>query len=153
MSLALEKLLVPATRLPDEPVAGEANSKLNIAVIFTSIESTLSALRKAGLLASRLRACITLIVPQIVPYPLPFTSPPMLLDFTERRFHVIANESAVETTVQIYLCRDRLETLRGVLRPHSVVVIGGGRSWWPTPEKRLARQLRRAGHEVVLTEA
>jgi hypothetical protein len=153
MSPAFEKLLAPTPRFPSEPPAGEANSKLNVAVIFTSIESTLSALRKAGLLASRLRACITLIVPQIVPYPLPLTSPPMLLDFTERRFRVIANESPVETTVQIYLCRDRLETLLGALRPHSVVVIGGGRSWWPTPEKRLARQLRRAGHDVVLAEA
>jgi hypothetical protein len=142
MSLAFEKLLVPAPRLPGESAAGEANSKLNVAVIFTSIESTLSALRTAGALANRLRACI-----------LPLTSPPVLLDFAERRFRVIADESPVETTVQIYLCRDRVETLRGVLKPHSLVVIGGGRSWWPTPEKRLARQLRRAGHDVVLAEA
>jgi hypothetical protein len=51
------------------------------------------------------------------------------------------------------LCRDRVETLRKVLKPHSLVVIGGRRSWWPTPENRLARQLRRSGHEVVFAEA
>ena len=153
MSPAFEKLLVPTPRLAGEPAAGAANSKLNVAVIFTSIESTLSALRTAGALANRLRACITLIVPQIVPYPLPLTSPSVLLDFAERRCRVIADESPVETTVQIYLCRDRVETLRGALKPHSLVVIGGGRSWWPTPEKRLACQLRRAGHEVVFAEA
>jgi hypothetical protein len=153
MSPAFEKLVVPTPRLPGEPAAGEANSKLNVAVIFTSIESTLSALRRAGALANRLRACITLIVPQIVPYPFPLTSPPVLLDFTERRFRVIADESPVETTVRIYLCRDRVETLRDVLKPHSLVVIGGRRRWWPTPEKRLARRLRRAGHEVVFAEA
>ena len=82
MSPTIEKLYLPANVFANEPAAGEANSKLNVAVIFTSIESTLSALRRAGALASRLRASITLIVPQIVPYPLPLTSPPVPPDFT-----------------------------------------------------------------------
>src|ERR1039458_5374085 len=68
MSPAMEKPCLPVNKFANEPAAGEANSKLNIAVIFTSIESTQSALRKAGALANRLRACITLIVPQVVPY-------------------------------------------------------------------------------------
>jgi hypothetical protein len=55
----------------------------------------------------------------------------------------------VETTVRIYLCRDRVEALTAVLRPHSLIVIGNGGSWWPSEEKRMARKLRRAGHEVV----
>ena len=38
---AHRKVLVPATRLPDEPAAGEAHSKLNIAVILGSAESEL----------------------------------------------------------------------------------------------------------------
>jgi hypothetical protein len=145
MSPTVEKVLPPAT--------GEASSKLNIAVIFTSIESTLSALRTAGALASRLHACITLIVPQVVPYPLPISSPPVPPDFTERRFRVIADESPIKTRVQVHLCRNRAETLRAVLKPHSLVIIGGRRTWWPTWEKRLARQLRSSGHEVVFAEA
>jgi hypothetical protein len=149
----MEKVLPLAARLREKAAAGEANSKLNIAVIFTSIESTLSALRRAGSLASRRHACITLIVPQVVPYPLPIGSPAVPPDFTERRFRVMAGESPVKTTVQIYLCRDRAETLLAVLKPHSVVVIGGRSTWWPTREKRLARQLRRSGHEVVFAEA
>src|SRR5580765_2484747 len=36
--------------------------------------------------------------------------------------------------------------------PRSLLVIAGSRNWWPTREKRLARELRRAGHEVVLAE-
>jgi hypothetical protein len=76
----------------------------------------------------------------------------MLIDFSERRFQQIAEESPVETTVQIYLCRDRTETLKSVLAPCSLVVVGGPKRWWPTREKTLARQLRRAGHEVVFTE-
>jgi hypothetical protein len=110
------------------------------------------ALRTAGVLALSLGARITLLVPQIVPYPLPLDSPPVLIDFSEKRFREIAETSAVEATVRIYLCRDRMETLQAVLAPRSLIVIGGARRWWPTREKTLARQLRRAGHEVVFAE-
>ncbi len=153
MSSVPEKLLVPAARLPEEPAGGEANSELNIAVLFTSIESTLSALRTAATLANRLRARITLMVPQVVPFPLPLTTPPVPLDFTEKRFRVLAEESPVETTVRIYLCRNRAAALSAALRPHSLIVIGDSGRWWPSEEKRIARQLRRAGHEVVLAGA
>jgi hypothetical protein len=64
----------------------------------------------------------------------------------------LAGESPIKTTVHVYLCRDRVATLRAVLKPHSLVVIGGRRTWWPTSEKRLARQLRRSGHQVVFAE-
>lgn len=67
MSSTIEKPYLPANMVANQPAAGVANSEWNIAVIFTSIESTLSALGKAGALANRRRACITLIVPQIVP--------------------------------------------------------------------------------------
>ncbi len=152
MSLALQKLLAPATGWPDRPETGESESGLNIDVVFTSVDPTLAALKKAGALASRLNARITLLIPQIVPYPLPLETPPVLLEFNERRFRIIASESSVETTVRIYLCRDQLETLAVVLKPHSVVVVGGRRRWWPTAEKRLAGKLHRAGHEVIFTE-
>lgn len=152
MSLILEKVLAPATGLPERPLAGHAAARFNISVVFTSVEATLAALRKAGALASRLRARITLLVPQIVPYPLPLTSPPVLLDFNERRFRLIAEEAAVETNVRLYLCRDSRDMLKGALEPHSVVVLAGRKRWWPTAEKRLARTLRRAGHEVVFEE-
>ncbi len=152
MSLILEKVLAPAPANPERPPAGAAAPRFNISVVFTSVEATLAALRKAGALAKRMRARITLLVPQIVPYPLPLTSPPVLLDFNERRFRVIAEEASVETTVRLYLCRDRRDMLRGALDPHSVVVLGGPKRWWPTSEKRLARALRNAGHEVVFEE-
>jgi hypothetical protein len=152
MRLALERVLAPSPGFPAPPAIDDKKPRLNVAVVFTSVEATLAALREAGALANRLSGRITLLVPQVVPYPLPLTSPPVLLDWNERRFRVIASESPVETTVAIYLCRDRLETLTGVLSPRSLVVVGGRKRWWPTAEKRLARELRRAGHEVVFTE-
>lgn len=120
-------------------------------MIFTSVGATTAALKKAGRLAENLGATITLVVPQVVPYPLPLTSPPVLLDFQERRFRQIAADSRVEIRVQLYLCRDELETLKTVLRPHSLVVLGGRRRWWPTREQKLARRLQ-SDHEVVFTE-
>ena len=126
---------------------------LNIEVVFTSFAATLAALKRAGSLASRLNARIRLVVPQVVPYPCPLASPPVLLDFNERRFRAIADESPVETTVQLYLCRDRWEALKEVLKPGSLVVVGGRKSWWPVVEKRLAKKLGRAGHDVIYTEA
>ena len=152
MSLAIEKILVPKTGHPSRPLGDEADQKLNIAVVFTSVESTLAALKEAGNLANSLGARIKLVVPKVVPYPLPLETPPVLVEFNENRFRVIASESPVETSVQIYLCRDRFETLTSVLQPGSIVVLGGKKRWWPTKDELLARQLRRAGHEVVFKE-
>ncbi|MGA2881895.1 MAG: hypothetical protein ABSG13_23325 [Bryobacteraceae bacterium] len=152
MALALERMIAPVTGVPARPFTEETGSKLDISVVFTSVDATLTALKQAGDLASSLGGRITLIVPQVVPYPLPLTSPPVLVDFNERRLRVLAGQCRVETRVYIYLCRDPLETLKSVLKPHSLVVVGTRKRWWPTAEKRLAAKLRRAGHEVMVTE-
>jgi hypothetical protein len=152
MALALEKMIAPLTGAPARHFAEESGSKLDISVVFTSVDATLTALKEAGNLASALGGRIALIVPQIVPYPLPLASPPVLVDFSERRLRVIASGCRVETRVSIYLCRDPLETLQSVLRPHSLVVIGSRKRWWPTGEQRLAKKLRHLGHQVVVTE-
>ena len=152
MALALQRTYSLQTGQWVARPSVEAEAKLNIEVVFTTIEGTLSALRNAADLAKRLSARITLVVPQVVPYPCPLESPPVLLDWTERRFHVLAEHYAVETTVQIYLCRDRIDTLLAMLKPHSMVVIGGRRRWWPTFESKLQRKMSRAGHEVIFAE-
>jgi hypothetical protein len=152
MSLALQKTLAPTVGRHERPCPLTTETRLNIDVLFTSVPATLTALKKAADLANRLGAHITLLVPQVVPYPLPLTSPPVLLDWNERRFKVIAEQSTVETSVHLYLCRDRVATLLKTLRPHSLVVLGGPKRWWPTSENFLARKLRKAGHQVILAE-
>jgi hypothetical protein len=82
MALAFETLLIPAVARSAPPTATEG-ARLGVIVVFTTVESTVHALRKAGALATRLSAHITLVVPQVVPFPLPLTSPPVLLDFSE----------------------------------------------------------------------
>jgi hypothetical protein len=154
----LHPLFTRSTGTPDlncivyEPGADEMYSALEVAVVRTSVQGTIAALKKAGSLARGLGARITLVALRIVPYPLPLTSPPVPLEFDERLLLVIASEGPLETTVRLYLCRDQLETLAKVLKPHSLVVIGGRRRWWSTPEIRLATHLRRVGHEVIFTE-
>ena len=51
MSLAIEKILVPATGQPSRPP--EVGQRLNIAVVFTSVDSTLAALQEAGNLSEQ----------------------------------------------------------------------------------------------------
>ncbi len=152
MSRVVEKILAPADGRPQCPAIEEAGSRLNISVVFTAVESTLAALKHAGDMAANLGARISLVVPQVVPYPVPLNSPPVSHDFSERSFRVIAGQSRVETRVVVYLCRDRMQTLKAVLKPHSLVIVGGRKRWWPTAEKRLAAKLRLAGHEVIFSE-
>ncbi len=142
----------PAVGTPTSSVNGETEARLNVSVVFTNVEATLAALRVAATLVSRLDGRITLMVPEVVPYHLPLEKPPVVHEWNEKRFRTMASGCPVETVVRFYLCRDAEETLAKELKPHSLVVIGGEKHWWPTRESRLAKQLRRAGHEVILTE-
>lgn len=134
-----------STRLPKEPATGEASPRLDIAVVFTSIEATLSALRVAASIGSRLRAGLTLVVPQVVSQRLSLTSPLNAIRFDKRHFRVLVGRRPVHANVRILPCRDREAALTAVLKPHSTVVIGDSRHWWASSERRFARKLSRAG--------
>jgi hypothetical protein len=151
-TLVFEKRLAPVTRHPTPPRGEETQSTLEVAVVFTSPAATLAAVRKAGVLARPLNARISLLFPQVVPYPAPLETPPVLLDFSEQWIREIAEQSPVQTAVHIYLCRDAAGTLQSVLAPRSLVVIGGRKRWWPTREQKLARKLLQSGHEVIFIE-
>ena len=149
MSLAITKLVSPALH----PVRPPAEEALSVFVVFTSIPSTLAALQQAGTMAKSLGAHIKLLVPQVVPYPLPLNSPPCPLESSEKRFRVLAGQCPIRASVHIYLCRDSAAMLNSVLAPGSIVVLGGKvRPFWPTREQKLARQLRKAGMEVLLVD-
>jgi hypothetical protein len=152
MAAALERTLTPSIVPTGRPRVEETPARLNVFVVFTSVDATLAALKQAGHLAAELGGRIILVALQVVPYPLPLTRPPVGIDWNERRLGLIAGESRVETIVQVHLCRDGQRTLENTLGPHSLIVLGGRKRWWPTRESKLARSLRRAGHEVVLIE-
>ena len=141
------------TTLPASPPGtNESEGKLEITVIFTSADATLAAIDRAAALLNGLNGRISVVAAQSVPYPLPLERPPVLLDLNQQRLIDIASKSPVETTVHLYLCRWRSETLASALKPGTVVVIGGRKRWWPTWEKSLARKLRRTGFTVIFLE-
>jgi hypothetical protein len=140
--------LVP--RINTAPTLAPSKEKLDLQVVFTDLSAARAALAGAAAYAVDLDARITLVVAQVVPYPLPLEKPPVDAGVFETALLHLVAEQPVQTGVEIYLCRDRGETLRRVLPPGSAVILSGRkRWWWPTDEQRLASALRRAGHRVI----
>jgi hypothetical protein len=122
---------------------------MEIVVLHTTVAETLRALKTAAHLAQGLSARIRLLVLEVVPYPLPLDRPNIPLPFTHRRFRTLAANCSIETNVDIHLVRDREKALASILEPHSVVVVGAHRRWWPN---RLARRLKLSGHQLIWSE-
>lgn len=99
-------------------------------------------------MARGLGARITVMMAQVVPYPLPLAEPDVPVEFTERLLQSIAVE---DTAIEIYLCRDRNQTIRRALPPDSLVIVGARkRPWWPSWEYHLANILRQDGRRVLV---
>jgi hypothetical protein len=129
-------------------------ARIEVVVVYTSMKRTLAALRAAGSLARGFDARIHLVVPQIVPFPAQLDEPPVQKEFAERKFRTLAEESAIETRVDICLCRDRETGVLHSIRPRSIVVVGAAMRFWPFGrERRLARTLRKHGHQVLLVSS
>ncbi len=134
----------PVTTLPDR-------AELEVVVIFTTVKRTLAALRTAASMAQGLVSHVRLVVPCPVPFPAQLDRPPVQQEFAEKKFRTLAEEAAVDTNVEILLCREwEAGAIQG-LRARSIVVIGTGMRWWPVSrERRLARALRKLGHQALL---
>jgi hypothetical protein len=133
----------------------ELDSGLQVTVVYTTPEGTLEALKAAGALAQDLAARVALVVTEVVPFRLPLDQPRVSVEFLKRRQDALVSEANIEgeeVRVQIWLCRDQKQTLRQVLPPRSLVVIGGRRNWWSRRELRLETFLSRIGHHVIFIE-
>lgn len=132
-----------------------SDHNLRATVVFTNREGTQAALRVAGKLAKDLGARITLLAVHEVPFYFPLEKPPVSLDFLERNQIGLVSESGVraeEVRVEMFLCRNRQECLRQVLRPRSLVIVGGKRCRWLNAERKLEGWLGRLGHHAVYVE-
>jgi len=128
---------------------GQQENGLSITVVFTTVQATLGALRRGGQLAQQLDARIRILVPHVVPYPLPINRPTADPTFRLRQFWTTLVDGAVETRIDVRLCRDYCQGVMQSLGPRSLVLIGGQKRWWPTREKRLSTKLDLAGHRVI----
>jgi hypothetical protein len=148
-----EERLLESAR-PPEPVSDEGAARnLEVAVLFTSIRATIAAAHCASKLLKGLDGRISLIEALPVPYPLPLDKPQVSLHFTKRRLRTLVEQSGIEMTAQIFLCRFRFEALLRILKPGALVVMGCRKRLWPTWEKRLAKKLRHAGYQTVVIES
>ena len=139
----------------DHAELGSDRPNLRVTVVATNDRGTLAALRTAGKLAANLRARIALVKAQIVPFQFPLDKPPVSTDFLQRQLYGLVCElgfEAEEITIQLWLCRGRNESLRKILRPHSLVVIGGRKRWWSRRERTLERYLSGLGHQIVFVD-
>ncbi len=134
------------------PANAETEKRLEILVIYTEAPGTLAALRMAEGLTQKLDAYIRLIVTYEVPYTLPLTQPAVPVQFLEDQIRQLARKTKLDVAAEIYLCREKKRALESLLEPHSLVVVGGRKRWWRTADERLARVIRRHGHDLIFAE-
>jgi hypothetical protein len=135
-----------------EASAEPGSGRLEVNVIFTDPPGTAAALKSAEVMARDLGCCIHLRAVVAVPIQLPLDQPMVPVSFFEQLLRNLVCELQSETfepTISVYLCRDRVKTLLEILRPNSLVVIGGRKRPWPTRESRTVRTLQSAGHRVL----
>jgi hypothetical protein len=128
--------------------------RLRVDVVFTTAEPTLAALRAAGDLSKSLDARIALVAVEVVHYALPLEQPPIPIDVFARQLRELVTKAQLEEgemVIEIYVGRDRRACLQQVLRPGSLVVVGGRPGWW-SRERSLAQWLGVLGRKVLLVD-
>lgn len=123
-----------------------------IYVIFTDSAGTRAALSAAVKLGRGLDLHLLLLAARRVPYPLPLDEPPVSVEFTEEAMYRLVSGLDAEIAIQILLCREPEDALRGALGPEALVVIGTGKRWWRSPYRKLARRLKADGSRLVLID-
>jgi hypothetical protein len=124
-----------------------------IHVVATTEEGTRGALAEASGLASRLNCPrVVLLVPQFAASHEP-TDDPGAAALIREQHRQLAWDAGVTATVRVCVCRRYIEMFRWMLSKDAVIVVGGRRRWWwPTQAQRLARHLKREGHDVVFAD-
>ena len=119
-------------------------------VVFTSIGETLAAMHVAGDFARVLGVPITIVHFRTVPYALPADEPNGLSPAETDAFIERLRDEHEDVRIRVYLCRDERQAVPLAFKPHSLIVIAGRPSYWPTRSERWRRMLEAAGHYVIL---
>ncbi len=150
MAIAIRPEKLVGIKTQNQQPDRSPDSELSVFVVFTSINWTLKALRKAREIARPVGANVVVISVQVVPFPLPLDEPPVPMEFVVRRFEEMAGSFPEKTRVSAYLCRNPMEAFKHILNDNCPVVIGVRKRWMPGRDERLARKLSRAGYHVTL---
>ena len=122
-------------------------------VVFTTADDTLAAVHVASAIGKALAAPLTVFHFSPVSYPLSGAAPAGVPAVEAETFIERVRAEGIEARVRVYLCGLDDHILPNAFRPHSFIVVGGRRSWWPTAAERLRRRLEAAGHFVVFVDA
>ena len=125
---------------------------LEVFVVFTDSRGTVAALQRVEGLAQELEVNLRLFMVLEVPYALPLTEPQVPVDFLEGQIRDVAAKTRLDVAAQVCLCRDKRRALECLLRPHSLIAMGGKKALGLSSARRLARRLERDGHEVIFAE-
>ncbi len=137
------------------PYHPDADRQLRVTVMVTTEQGTLAALKTAGDLARDLGLQLVLVSITVVPFHFSEDAPPVSISFLEQRARTLVAASGVEaeqTSLQIYLCRDRKQCLQKVLARNSLVVIGGKKRWLASQEQKLEKYLCSLGHRTIFVD-
>jgi hypothetical protein len=124
-----------------------------VSVVYTTVDDTLEAARVGAVLANALRVPLRVVHFRTVPRQVPVdalggVSPVETDGFIQRLWQM-----GIHARIRVYLCRDEIGTLGFAFREHSIVMIGGRRSWLPTRAERWRHALEAAGHFVVFVDS
>ena len=137
-----------------EPTAARALRTDAVSVVYTTFEDTLEAVRVAADLAQAMQVPLRVVHFRTVPVQIPVNHPDGLSPVETDTFVARLQQEGITTArVRVYLCRDEATTIPFAFRPHSIVVIGGRRSLWPTRAERWRRTLESAGHFVMFVDS
>jgi hypothetical protein len=148
VEVGLETRLCQQEAVPNISDVTDGRLELEIFVIFTDHSGTLAALRMADRLGEELDARLRLLMLYEVPYALPLTRPAVPVEFLEEDLRALASKVPTDIAAHTYLCRDKRRTLHLILKPGSIVILGGKKRWWSAGRK-LARVLKKNGHHVI----
>lgn len=144
---ALEKSSLPNANNEAAAVRTDA-----VYVVFTTVEDTLAAARVAAGFAGAMAVPLTVVHFRVVPHPLAVDAPVGMSPVETDWFIARLKAEGVNVHVRVILCRDTPGLLAMAFKPHSLVILAGRRSWWPTRAERWRRCLENGGHLVVFVD-
>jgi hypothetical protein len=121
-------------------------------VVFTSVEETLAAVRVGSQLAGALAAPLTLVHFRAIPYGIPVDQPTGASPAETSSFMQRLRSQGLDLRLRVFLCRNPRRAIPRAFRRHSLVLIGGRRSWWAGRAARWRRALEAAGHFVLFVD-
>ncbi len=123
---------------------------LEIVVPYTGLELTARVVERADTLAKGLNVNLKFVAVYVAPYPADLVCPAAMQEHLTGRVNEIAERTNLPSSAHVVAARDRDTGFRHVLRPASAVLMGSPKRLWRTREEKLARELVREGHHVLL---